>query len=145
MMSSSRRRTPEERLHGPLPHRGAPATRPRIRSNGPVIIVLCLLSLAAAVLQSCERPGPVKAIKKSTLTEDERYIVKLYMKIIEIEENLQDNPDMRERKWNEVRREFDAARIERIFHELEKKPERWLAVYGRIGELIERREERGAT
>ena len=106
---------------------------------------LCLLLLAIAILQSCERPSPVDKVKKRTLTEDERYIVKLYMKITEIEENLQDNPELNEKKWDELRREFDPELIRRILRELEGEPERWLAVYGRISELLDRRKERGST
>jgi len=116
-----------------------------IRPTGFLTICLYLLLLAIAVLQSCERPSPIEKEKKRTLTEDERYIVKLYMKITEIEENLQDNPELREKKWDELQREFDPDRVRRILLELEKDPDRWLAIYGRISELLERLEEPGST
>ncbi len=122
-----------------------PRTPLFVRPAGFLAICLCLLLLATQILQSCERPNPVDNVKKRTLIEDERYIVKLYMKIIEIDENLQDNPELREKKWGELRREFDPERIRRILRELEKDPERWLAVYGRINELLDRRKDQGST
>jgi hypothetical protein len=118
---------------------------PLVRPASSLAICLCLILPAALILHSCERPSPVDKLKRRTLTEDERYIVKLYMKITEIEENLQDNPELREKKWDELRREFDPERIRRILRELERDPERWLAVYGRISELLDRRGERGST
>jgi hypothetical protein len=106
---------------------------------------LCLLVISIAILQSCERPSHVEQEKKRTLTGDERYIVKLYLKITEIEENLQDNPEERRKKWEELRDEFEPARIQRILQDLEQDPKRWLAIYGRINEVLERREQDGST
>jgi len=61
------------------------------------------------------------------------------MKITEFEENLQDNPEAAEEKREELRAEIDLERIERILAELERDPERWLAVYNRVNELKRRR------
>lgn len=132
-------------MYVPVVHPLGPRASLSIRPAGPLIICLCLLLLAIAILQSCERPSPVEKEKKRTLTKDERYIVKLYMKITEIEENLQGNPELREKKWDELRQEFDPDRIRRILLELEKDPDRWLAVYGRISELLDRSDERSST
>jgi hypothetical protein len=93
---------------------------------------------AAALLSSCQRLDPVQEEKERTLTSDERYIVEYYMKITKIEENLQDNPDERKKKWDELKSEIDEERIRRILLELENKPERWLAIYNRINELQKR-------
>lgn len=104
-----------------------------------------ILFLLTALPTACERPGSVHEEKGRTLTADERYIVMLYMKITEIEENLQDNPEERDKKWNDIRREFDPERVQRILKELEKNPKRWLAIYGRINELSKRRNADRAT
>lgn len=106
---------------------------------------LCLILITIAILQSCERPSHVEQEKKRTLTEDERYIVKLYLKITEIEENLQDNPKERKKKWEELRDEFEPTRIQRILQDLEQNPKRWLAIYGRINEVLERRRQDDST
>jgi hypothetical protein len=134
----------ENRPRDAVRPRGA-HTVPFARPTGSLTICLLILLPVIAFLQSCERPSPVEKEKKRTLTEDERYIVQLYMKITEIEENLQDNPDARDEKYGELRREFDPARIRRILLELEQNPDRWLAIYGRINELLERRERTPST
>lgn len=77
--------------------------------------------------------------KTRTLTPDERYLIEIYMKITEFEENLQDNPEGAEEKRKELLGGIDLERIERILDGLEQNPERWLAVYSRIHELENRR------
>jgi len=101
------------------------------------IIPLILLTV---LIHSCQSQDPVGQEKGRTLSDDERYIVALFMKINEIEENLQDNPEESEKKWDELREEYDPARVRRIILELEKDPERWIAVHSRIVELLRRRE-----
>jgi hypothetical protein len=101
----------------------------------PVLLLWCM-----GILSSCEPPGQVESEKSRTLTPDERYIVELYVKINEIEENLQDNPEETEKKWAELRAEIDVERVERILTELEEDPQRWLAIYARINERIKRGE-----
>jgi hypothetical protein len=95
--------------------------------------------MAAALVASCQNLDPIKDKKGRTLTQDERYIVELYMKINEIEENLQDNPEEREKKLGELRAEFDTERVRSILLELRNDPERWITVYSRINELLKRR------
>ncbi|MBN1163336.1 MAG: hypothetical protein JXB45_02045 [Candidatus Krumholzibacteriota bacterium] len=73
--------------------------------------------------------------KTKTLTPDERYLVELYLKINELEKNLQDNPADSAKKWEELKQEIDRERVHRTLRELEKDPERWISVYGRINEL----------
>jgi hypothetical protein len=96
-------------------------------------------SLTAALtllfICSCQSPDPVTKEKERTLTPDERYLVEYYMKIIEFEKYLHDNPGFAEEKRVELRKGFDAERIRKTLAELEKKPERWLAIYSRINEL----------
>jgi hypothetical protein len=104
-----------------------------------VLPLLLLFLLAAA----CQNPDPVEAERSRTLTDDERYIVELFMKINEIEENLQDNPAEREEKYERLREAFDEERVRRILLELKQDPERWLTVYNRINELLMRREKPG--
>ena len=105
----------------------------------PACLPLLILAFAAVVV-SCH--GPAEEDASPTLTEDERYIVLLYMKITEIEMNLQDNPEEQGKKWDELRTEFDPARIRAALDGLEKDPARWVAVYERISELTQRRRDR---
>jgi len=96
-----------------------------------------LLPIAFAVLlfSSCQSPDPVAKEKTRTLTPDERYLVEYYMKIIEFEKYLHDNPGDAENRKAELQKSFDEQRIQRTLAELEKKPEHWLAIYNRINEL----------
>ena len=98
------------------------------------------LLLSDVLFHSCQIQDPVGKEKGRTLSDDERYIVALFLKINEIEENLQDNPEDPEKKWDELQKEYDPERIRRIILELEKDPERWIAVHNRIDELLRRRE-----
>ena len=84
---------------------------------------------------SCQNPDPAAKDKQRSLTPDERYLVDYYMKIIEFEKSLHDNPALREEKRSELERRMDKERIQRTIATLEKNPERWLAIYGRINEL----------
>ncbi len=142
MMYTSRTSGDRHEL-SPAAHPGLSYARVNVHPAFPTTC-LCLLMVAIA-LQSCERPSQIEQEKRRTLTEDERYIVKLYLKITEIEENLQDNPEARKKKWEELRKEFEPARIQRILRDLERDPKRWLAIYGRITEVLERRTQDGAT
>lgn len=87
------------------------------------------------LLSSCQSPDPVAKEKERTLSPDERYLVDCYMRIIEFEKYLHDNPGGAEDERAEIQKSFDARRIRRTLAELEKKPERWLAIYSRINEL----------
>jgi hypothetical protein len=111
----------------------------------PRLYQVLLPVLAAALVASCHNPDPIKDKKGRTLTPDERYIVELYMKISEIEENLQDNPEEREKKLRDLGTEFDTERVRSILLELRNDPERWLTVYSRINELLKRRASSPAT
>lgn len=94
-----------------------------------------LAALALLVICSCQSPDPVTKEKGRTLTPDERYLVDYYMKILEFEKYLHDNPGSRDEKRSELEKGFDRERIRRTLAELEKRPERWLAIYNRINEL----------
>jgi hypothetical protein len=94
-----------------------------------------LAAIALLVLYSCQSPDPVAKEKERTLTPDERYLVDYYTKIIEFEKLLHDNPASREEKRKELDDNLDRERIRRTLAELEKQPERWLAIYNRINEL----------
>ena len=100
-------------------------------------LLRALLPIAFAVifLSSCQSPDPVAKEKTRTLTPDERYLVEYYMKIIEYEKYLHDNPGVAEDRKAELLRSFDEQRIRKTLAELEKKPEHWLAIYNRINEL----------
>jgi hypothetical protein len=95
--------------------------------------------LAGAIIllavSSCQSPDPVTKEKARTLSPDERYLVDYYMKIIEFEKYLHDNPGAAEEKRGELEKGLDKERIRRTLNELEKRPERWLAIYNRINEL----------
>ena len=112
---------------------------PPARGGLPVLILMLAFAPLLALLPSCQGTDRVEEQKSRPLTPDERYLVDLYTKITEIEENLQDNPDALEEKRRELREEIDLERIERVLIELEKDPERWLAIYNRILELRNRR------
>ena len=103
-------------------------------------MLLLAVMLTLSFLPACQDRHPVEQQKNRPLSTDERYLVNLYMKITEIEENLQDNPEALEEKWAELREEIDLDRIRRGLLELEQDPERWLAVYNRIFELQQRNE-----
>jgi hypothetical protein len=104
----------------------------------PAAVLVLAAMLALCSLPSCQSRDPVEQQKNRPLTPDERYLVELYMKITEIEENLQDNPEALEQKRMELREEIDLERIRRVLLELEEDPERWLTVYNRIFELQQR-------
>jgi hypothetical protein len=94
-----------------------------------------LAAVALLFLYSCQSPDPVAREKERTLTPDERYLVDYYMKIIEFEKLLHDNPASREEKRKELDKDLDRERIRKTLAELEKTPERWLAIYYRINVL----------
>jgi hypothetical protein len=104
-----------------------------------------LAPIALLVLFSCQSPDPVAKEKARTLTPDERYLVDYYMKIIDFEKLSQNNPAAAEEKRKELDDNLDRERIRRVLAELEKKPERWLAIYKRINELQYRALERQPT
>ena len=121
----------------PLKRKHASASlHPHIIINRSTAILLFFL--VSLLLLNCRPPEQVQRQKERTLTPDERYIVELYMKINEIEKNLQDNPEEADKKWEELRGEIDVGRVRRILKKLEADPERWLAIYNRINELLER-------
>jgi hypothetical protein len=126
-----------ERMHAakkePFSSRRARATR--LRAITLPLRASFLAAISLIVLYSCQSPDPVAKEKERTLTPDERYLVDYYMKIIEFEKLLQDNPASREEKRKELDENLDRERIRRTLAELEKKPERWLAIYKRINEL----------
>lgn len=95
----------------------------------PLVVALCL---AAA---GCDRPDSIEEEKSRTLSADERYLVELYLKINDLEKNLQINPEDSLKKWDELRASVDTARVQRALRALEDDPERWVGIYGRINEL----------
>lgn len=108
--------------------RGAPA-RSVLVFLAPVVLAACI---AAA---GCERPDSVDEEKSRELSADERYLVELYLKINDLEKNLQMNPEDSLKKWDELRASVDTARVNRALRSLEDDPERWVGIYGRINEL----------
>jgi len=97
-----------------------------------------LASLVLAVCVStagCEKPDSVDDEKSRDLSADERYLVELYLKINDLEKNLQMNPEDSLKKWDELRASVDTARVQRALRGLENDPERWVGIYGRINEL----------
>ena len=95
-----------------------------------------LLAAAALLGAGCEKPDTISSEKARDLTPDERYLVQLYLKINDLEENLQDNPADSARKWDELKASVDTSRVRLTISELEKNPERWLGIYKRINELM---------
>lgn len=117
-------------------------TRPRGRlclTARHFVPLLFTLMISVSLLPGCQQRSRLEEQKTRALTPDERYLIELYMKITEFEENLQDNPEGLEEKRGELRDEVDLQRVEMILDELERNPERWLAVYHRIEELKSRR------
>lgn len=95
-----------------------------------------LCTLAAAVLAAgCGRTDTIEEEKSRTLDPDERYLVELYMKINDLEKNLQENPADSAKKWEELRASVDTARVRRALESLDEDPRDWLGIYGRINEL----------
>jgi len=102
-------------------------------------------ALCVLLLTGCQQRNPVEQEKSKTLTANERYLVELYMKITEIEENLQDNPESLAKKRDELKQEIDVERVRKVLLELERNPRRWLVVYNRINELLKRRAARASN
>ncbi len=92
--------------------------------------------LAALLATGCGQPDTINSEKARDLTPDERYLVQLYLKINDLEENLQDNPADSAIKWDELKASVDTARVRKTLAELEKDPKRWLGVYTRINDLM---------
>ena len=102
-------------------------------------IICCFLLLATACpFSSCSRSEQPGTERDISLTPDERYLIELYMKINEIEKNLQDNPKEMEEKREKLRQEYDPERLRKILFELERNPYRWIAVYRRVNVLLKR-------
>lgn len=95
----------------------------------PVVVAACIAATG------CGRNDPVNEEKSRALSPDERYIVELYMKINDLEKNLQDNPADSLKKWDTLRAEVDSVHVQRALDALERNPERWLGIYNRIVEL----------
>lgn len=125
-------------------HSYSNASPRRVPGPSPALLRNCIppiltLILSACLLLGCQQHNRLEEQKARTLTPDERYLIELYMKITEFEENLQDNPEWSEEKKEELREEIDLERIKRVLDELEQNPKRWLAIYNRIHELKRRR------
>jgi hypothetical protein len=118
-----------------IPSSSRHARAMRLRGRKLPLRASLLAAVALLFLYSCQSPDPVAREKERTLTPDERYLVDYYMKIIEFEKLLHDNPASREEKRKELDENLDRERIRRTLAELENKPERWLAIYYRINEL----------
>jgi len=116
----------------PAPSRGTPSPFILAALTSRALLAGAIILLA---FSSCQSPDPVTKEKARNLSPDERYLVDYYMKIIEFEKYLHDNPGSAEEKRAELEKGFDRKRIRRTLDELEKKPERWLAIYNRINEL----------
>lgn len=95
-----------------------------------------MLVAAALLAAGCEKPDTISSEKARDLTPDERYLVQLYLKINDLEKNLQDNPADSARKWDDLKASVDTLRVQRTIAELEKDPTRWLGVYTRINDLM---------
>jgi hypothetical protein len=89
------------------------------------------------LITGCSGDNPETA-RDRTLTEDERYLVQLYVKIHKLETNLQNNPRELSKKLEELRSGADSVRIARTLDKLEEDPVKWIAVYNRINTLLER-------
>ena len=102
------------------------------------VLALAATVLAAATLlvAGCDDPGTVDSEKARNLTPDERYLIQLYLKINDLEKNLQDNPADSARKWDELKASVDTARVRSTIAELKNDPKRWLGVYKRINDLM---------
>ena len=109
----------------------------RLRVKKRALALAASALAAAAILASgCEKPDTVASEKVRNLTPDERYLVQLYLKINDLEINLQDNPADSARKWDELKASVDTARVRLALSELERDPKRWLGVYKRINDLM---------
>ena len=113
---------------------GRATARPS-RARAFPLFASCIAAAALLFLHSCQNPDPVAKQKERILTPDERYLVDYYMKIMELEKIHHDNQASREEKRKELDENLDRERVRRILAELEKEPERWLAIYYRINEL----------
>ncbi len=95
-----------------------------------------MLAAAALLAAGCDKPDTIISEKARDLTPDERYLVQLYLKINDLEKNLQENPADSARKWDELKASVDTARVKQAIAVLEDAPKRWLGVYTRINDLM---------
>lgn len=120
--------------------RGAAARGSAVAESSPprrsrLAFLATIVSAAVLAVAGCGPKDPVSEEKSRTLTHDERYIVELYMKINDLERNLQDNPADSLEKWAGLRADVDTLRVQRALADLERNPERWLGIFNRINEL----------
>ena len=101
-----------------------------------LVLAASILASAALLAAGCEKPDTVGTEKARDLTPDERYLIQLYLKINDLEKNLQENPTDSVRKWDELKASVDTARVRRTIAGLENDPKRWLGVYTRINDLM---------
>ncbi len=106
--------------------------------NPPAASAAVILLLAAISLCGCSSEKSNDMEDDQTLTSDERYLANTYVKIHKIEKNLQSNPEEIEKNLAQIREQTDSARIHKTVQGLQKNPKRWISVYGRINELLER-------
>lgn len=124
-----RPRSAGPRRRGALPRLLRAAVRPAVPLLGPIVLAACISTAG------CDRPDSVEAQKSRDLSADERYLVELYLKINDLEKNLQMNPGDSLKKWDELRASVDTTRVRRALRSLEGDPEGWVGIYGRINEL----------
>ncbi len=110
-----------------------PANRPPIRSIPFFSVAMLAFLILASIFPSCGNTDRVEALKKRSLDEDERYLVDYYIKIIEFEKEQFESQEGREKRRTEREQELDTERLNRVLARLEKDPQRWLAIYDRIG------------
>ena len=102
-----------------------------------ISVLIPVISATLVLSQGCGNSSDSLPDKDATLTPDEQYIVQLYLKINELEKNLQDNPADSLKKWEALRESVDKERVLRTIETLKENPERWYAVFGRIEMLLE--------
>ncbi|MBD3178296.1 MAG: hypothetical protein GF417_01110 [Candidatus Latescibacteria bacterium] len=102
-----------------------------------ILHILAVITISMILITGCSGDNPETA-RDRTLTEDERYLVQLYVKIHKLETNLQNNPRELSKKLEELKSGADSVRIARTLDKLEEDPVKWIAVYNRINTLLER-------
>ncbi|MCK4549515.1 MAG: hypothetical protein KAU49_05080 [Candidatus Krumholzibacteria bacterium] len=107
----------------------------RAKKRG-LALAASMLAAAALLAAGCDNPDTISSEKAKNLTPDERYLVQLYLKINDLERNLQENPVDSARKWDELKASVDTARVKQAIAVLEEDPKRWLGVYTRINDLM---------
>ena len=108
------------------------------------ILLICLAAALALATGSCEG-GDGDGTGPLALSEDEKYLIDAYVDIKHARSNYPHNPVVAESLFTELDSTIDSVRIANTIRTVNQEPERWLAIYEEIEQLLQGRDERPGT